>query len=95
MQKAHGKDFVLKNGLSLELLSHPGETLYELIHDRGMDQKELAIRAGFSEKHISKVLSGTYDITAKFAYALEYVFGAPAIFWTELQANYDTELGLA
>jgi len=77
------------NGLSLELLSHPGETLFELIQDRGMDQKELAIRTGFSTKHISKVLSGEYDITARFAFALENVLDAPAVFWTNLQANYD------
>jgi len=25
------------NGLSLELLSHPGETIQELIQDRGLD----------------------------------------------------------
>jgi len=79
------------NGLSLELLSHPGETLLELIQERGMDQKELAIRSGFSTKHISKVLSGEYDITAKFACALENVFGSPAIFWTNLQSTYDLE----
>jgi len=80
-----------KNGLSLELLSHPGETLRELIQDRGMDQKELAIRTGFSPKHISKVISGEYDITSRFAYALENVFGITAIFWTNLQSNYDLE----
>ena len=77
------------NGLSLELLSHPGETLQELIQDRGMDQKELAIRSGFSTKHIGEVLSGACDITLGFARALEKVFGTPAIFWTNLQANYD------
>ena len=79
------------NGLSLELLSHPGETLLELMQDRGMDQKELAIRTGFSAKHISKVISGENDITVRFAYALENVFGVTAIFWTNLQANYDLE----
>lgn len=79
------------NGLSLELLPHPGDTLLELIQSRGMDQKELAIRTGFSQKHISKVIAGEYDITAKFAYALETVFSSPAIFWTNLQANYDLE----
>ena len=79
------------NGLSLELLSHPGETLMELISDRGMDQKELAIRTGFSTKHISKVVSGEYDITNRFAYALENVFGINAIFWINLQAKYDLE----
>jgi len=37
------------------------------------------------------VLSGACDITPGFAQALERVFGTPAIFWTNLQANYDRE----
>ena len=79
------------NGLSPDLLFHPGETLRELIDDRGMNQKELAVRTGFSEKHISKILSGDYDITARFAFALEHVFEVSATFWINLQANYDLE----
>ena len=79
------------NKAALELLSHPGETLQELIQDRGLDQQELAIRTGFSTKHIGEVLSGACDITLGFARAFENVFGTPAIFWTNLQTNYDRE----
>jgi HTH-type transcriptional regulator/antitoxin HigA len=56
-----------------------------------MNQKETALRTGFSEKHISKVLNGECDITAKFAAALETVFDIDAIFWLNLQDNYDIE----
>ena len=73
------------------MLSHPGETLSELIQDRGMNLKELAIRTGFSEKHISKVIAGDSGIPTDFAYALQTVFDIPAVFWTNLQANYDIE----
>jgi len=83
------------SGLSPELLIHPGETVLELIEDRGMDQKELALRTGFSAKHISKVISGEYDITTRFAYSLETVFGVPASFWINLQANYDMEKSMS
>lgn len=46
------------NGLSLELIVHPGETIKELLNDKNMNQEELAIRTGYSAKHISEVLSG-------------------------------------
>lgn len=80
------------NGLSRELIIHPGETLRELLDDRGMSQKVLALRTGFSEKHISKVINGGASITAPFANALENVFNVEAEFWMNLQSNYDIEL---
>lgn len=80
------------NGLSRELVFHPGETLRELLEDRGMTQKELAVRTGFSTKHISTVLNGEDRVSPKFAAALEYVFGVEAEFWMNLQTNYDLEI---
>lgn len=77
---------------SLDLLSHPGETLQEIIEDRNITQKELAIRTGFSEKHISTVLNCQKSISAVFARRLEYALRTPASFWTNLQGNYDIEL---
>ena len=79
-------------GLSRDLIIHPGETLRELLEDRDMTQKELAKRTDFSEKHISKVLNGQASITSKFAAALAVVFDVNAIFWINLQGNYDLEL---
>ena len=55
------------NGLSLELIVHPGETIKELLNDKNMNQEELAIRTGYSAKHISEVLSGKKSISSKFA----------------------------
>ena len=55
--------------------------------DSLMDQQELAIRSGFSTEHIGEVLFGACDITPGFAQVLERVFGTPAIFWINLQAN--------
>lgn len=80
------------NGLSRELIFHPGETLRELLDDRGMTQKELAVRTSFSEKHVSEVLNGSAPVSVKFAAALELVFGIEAEFWMNLQTNYDIEL---
>lgn len=46
------------SGLSTDLIIHPGETLTEILENREMCQKELAIRTGMTEKHISTVVKG-------------------------------------
>lgn len=79
-------------GLSRDLIIHPGETLSEVLEDREMTQRELAIRTGVTEKHISTVLSGQKNISASFAKKLEYALGIEAEFWMNLQANYECEL---
>ena len=79
-------------GLSDDLIIHPGETIAELIEDRGMSQRELAIRTGMTEKHISTVISGQKNISPLFARRLEYALGIDASFWMNLQRNYDEEI---
>jgi HTH-type transcriptional regulator/antitoxin HigA len=81
-----------RNGLSLDLSIHPGETIKELLVDKGMNQEELAIRCGCSAKHVSEVLSGKKRISSNFANSLEYVFGIPTEFWINLQGNYDKKI---
>lgn len=80
-----------KTGFSLDLLIHPGETLIEVLEDRNMTQKELALRTGVSPKHISKVVNGSAAITAEFAAKLEYALNIEACFWMNLQSQYDLE----
>lgn len=79
-------------GLFPDLIIHPGETLTEILEDRDMSQKELAIRTGMTEKHISTVVKGQKNISVAFAKKLEYALGIDASFWINLQANYDREL---
>lgn len=79
-------------GLSRELIIHPGETLQDIMENRGMNQNELAARTGVSPKHVSTILSGQKSISVAFAKKLEYVLGVEASFWINLQANYDREI---
>jgi HTH-type transcriptional regulator / antitoxin HigA len=79
-------------GLSHDYIIHPGETLMDVLEERNMTQKELAIRSGVSEKHISTVISGQKNISAEFAKKLEYALGIDAIFWMNLQSNYDKDI---
>ena len=79
-------------GLSRDYIIHPGETLAEVIEDRQMTQRELAIRTGMTEKHISTIIHGQKGISATFAKKLEYALGIETSFWMNLQDNYDREL---
>lgn len=79
-------------GLSRDFIIHPGETLAEILEDRGMSQKELAIRTGVTEKHVSTVINGQKNISTSFAKKLEYALGIEAEFWINLQKNYEREL---
>lgn len=80
------------SGLSPDLIIHPGETIKELLEEKEMTQEELAVRTGYSAKHISEVISGKKDISSKMANALEYVFNIPTEFWINLQGIYDKEV---
>lgn len=79
-------------GISRELIIHPGETIADLLEDRGITQTELATRTGVTPAYVSSVIAGKKDISANFALALEYALDVPKSFWLNLQANYDAEL---
>ena len=80
------------NGLYLDLIVHPGETIKEVLEDRNMSQEELATRTGFSAKHISEVIRGKKNISSKFANRLEYALNISTEFWINLQGIYDKEI---
>lgn len=79
-------------GLFREMIIHPGETLKELIDDRGISQVELAHRTGVSEAFISDIIRGRKGISSSFARKLEYATGVETKFWSNLQADYDAEI---
>lgn len=78
-------------GLSNDFIIHPGETLAEVLKDKKMSQKELAIRTRMTEKYISAVINGQKNISSSFANKLEYALGIEKEFWMNLQANYERE----
>lgn len=80
------------NGLSREFIIHPGETLKEMLEDRDMTQRELAMRTDVKEPHISGIVNCQKPISVSFAKKLEYALGVDASFWINLQANYEKEL---
>jgi HTH-type transcriptional regulator/antitoxin HigA len=70
----------------------PGETLQELLEERGMSQRDLARRSGLSPKHINRLLHGLVPLSPDVAVRLERVTGTPAHFWNALEANYRSDL---
>ena len=83
---------VKKTGISRNLIIHPGETIADVLEDRGITQAELSSRTGVSPAYISNVIAGKKGISANFAMGLEYALGVPKSFWLNLQANYESEL---
>ena len=82
----------IRNGLSTEFISHPGETLLELLEQYGISQKELSIKTQTSEKHINEIIKGKKDISIAFAKKLENVFKPNASFWINRQNIYDEKI---
>lgn len=70
----------------------PGETIKEMLEDRGISQKEFAARIGMSEKHVSKLMNGEVQLTMEMAKRLETVLGPSVQFWCRLEAFYREDL---
>lgn len=77
-----------------ELLLVPtGHIMREYLDARGISQKELAIRTGISEKHISHVMNGSSRLTEEFALKVEKVMDEPpASYWLNYEAEYREQL---
>lgn len=78
----------IKNEYEPDYVSPPGETLGEILEDRGMNQVELAERTGRRTKTINQIIKGIAPITPETAIQLERVLGIPAGFWNNREARY-------
>src|SRR5271157_5474234 len=71
-----------------DVVSPPGETLQEVLEERGMTQVELAERTGRPIKTISEIINAKTAITTETALQLEKVLGVAARFWINRERNY-------
>ena len=69
-------------------VSPPGDTISDLLEERGWTQAELANRTGFTTKHINLLITGKAAITEETALKLERVLGSTAQFWLRREAQY-------
>lgn len=69
-------------------VSPPGETLLEVLEERGITQAELAERTGRPRKTSNEIVKGKTAITPETALQLELVLGVPASFWNARETQY-------
>lgn len=72
----------------------PGDTIADLLEERGWTQVELASRTGYDKKHIFQLLRGEAPITQETAAKLEKVLGSTARFWIGLDTQYRQQLAI-
>jgi len=78
----------IQNQYVPDVVSPPGETLLEILEDRGMSQAELAERTGRPKKTINEIIKGKAALTPETAIQLERVLGTPASFWNNREQNF-------
>jgi len=75
-----------------DFVSPPGETLLEVLEERGITQAELALRMGRPTKTINEIIHGKAMITPATAIQLERALGIPAEFWNSFERRYRESL---
>ena len=70
----------------------PGETIAELLEQRGMTENELAARMHTQVSYVQKLIAGTVYMTIGIARRLENALDVPANFWLNLEQIYREEL---
>jgi addiction module HigA family antidote len=69
-------------------VSPPGNTIADLIEERGIKQVELAARMGVTPKFINELIAGKASISPTTALALERTLDLPADFWLTRDVRY-------
>ncbi|PYV92141.1 MAG: XRE family transcriptional regulator [Acidobacteria bacterium] len=69
-------------------VSPPGDTIADLLEERGWKQTEFAARIGCTTKHVSLLVNGKVSISDDIAIRLERVLGSTARFWLTREAHF-------
>lgn len=73
-------------------VSPPGDTIDDILEERGWTQVDFAQRLGYSIEFISQLIKGKAPINEDTAMKLEKVLGSTAAFWLRREAQYRTAL---
>ncbi|MEY4583455.1 MAG: hypothetical protein RL701_8158 [Pseudomonadota bacterium] len=77
---------------SPDWVSPPGDTIAELLDEKGWDQAALADRMGLTHKHINDLVRGRAAISPDAAQRLSTVLGSTIEFWLTREAHYRATL---
>lgn len=69
-------------------LSPPGDTIADILEERGWSPAEFAQRIGCSTQHVKQLLRGQASISEDTALRLQRVLGSTARFWLQREAAY-------
>lgn len=78
----------LNTAFTPDWASPPGDSILDLVEERGWTQAEFAERLGYTEKHVSLLINGKVSLSMDAALRLERVLGSTADFWLDLETNY-------
>ena len=70
----------------------PGDTITDLLEERGWTHADFATRTGFTKKHVHLLLQGKTPVSKDAALRLERVLGSSARFWMNLETQYREQL---
>jgi HTH-type transcriptional regulator / antitoxin HigA len=73
-------------------LSPPGDTIADILEERGWEQAELAQRTGFTKKHVNDLVKGRASLSPDAAQRLSTVLGSTTEFWLTREAQYQAAL---
>lgn len=71
-----------------EVVSSPGETIKDIMDERGWSVEKLAEKTSLTLKDAHNLLKGKFKITNTLADKLGEVFGTDSSFWLERYKNY-------
>ena len=69
-------------------VSPPGDTILDLLEERGWTQQQLADRLGYSLKHVNQLIKAKVPLTENAAMRLQNVLGASVGFWLTREAQF-------
>ena len=78
-----------KNNEALYTITHPGTTLKQLLNQKNMSQRELAVRTGLTEAYLSSLINCKKPLSVGTAKKIEYALGYTAEGWLTIQAQHD------
>jgi len=69
-------------------VSSPGDTIADILHERGLTEADLAERTGMTQTSVAALVAGKALLTEDIARRLESALGASNGFWLAREANY-------
>lgn len=78
----------MRAGFSPNWVSPPGETIDDLLKERGITTADLAGRLGMAGTEVDELIAGRKELNFSVAHKLEAVFGGSAEFWLAREQQY-------